>query len=156
MITDQILKGHELFATMTVDEIHELSKFTSEKEFKAGETIFEYMQVCAHFYMLNEGVVYLQLPAQPSEFSFAISKIAKGELFGLSPLLNATRYTATAKCYEATKVLSIEAKPFRELLQSNCPVGLTIINQVASIYYARYLNILKKLQDIVSQVSMVR
>lgn len=156
MIIDQVLKGHELFATLGVDEIHKLSKFASERNFKAGDTIFEYKQVCNHFYMLNKGLVYLLLPASPKEFSFAISKMEIGELFGLSPLLNATRYTASAKCYEATKVLSIEAKPFRELLQQNSLVGLDIFNQLARIYYARYLNLLKKLQDIVSQVSMVR
>ena len=156
MIIDQVLKGHELFATLNVDEIHKLSKFASERKFKAGETIFEYRQVCNHFFMLNTGVVYLQLPAKPKEFSFAISKLEKGELFGLSPLLNATRYTASAKCYEASKVLSIEAKPFRELLRQNSLAGLDIFNQLASIYYARYLNLLKKLQDIVSQVSVVR
>ncbi len=156
MIIDQVLKGHDLFATLTVDEIHKLSSFASEKEFRAGETIFEYNQYCSHLYMLNEGSVYLQLPANPTEFSFAISKIEKGELFGLSPLLEATRYTATAKCYEATKVLSIEAQPFRELLKLNSLVGLDIINRIARIYYVRYLNLLKRLQDIVSQVSMVR
>jgi len=139
-----------------VDEIHQLSNFASEKEYEPGETIFEYNQAAYHFYMLNDGLVYLLLPANPIEFSFAISKMETGELFGLSPLLNATRYTATAKCYEPTKVLAIEAKPFRELLRANCTAGLDIINRVACIYYARYLNTLKKLQNVVSQVSLVR
>ena len=156
MIIDQVLKGHELFAALTPDEIHELSKFSSEKEFMAGESIFEYNQYCSHFYMLREGLVYLQLPANPKEFSFAISKIETGELFGLSPILEGKRYTATAKCFEATNVLSIEAQPFRELLKTNALVGLSTINSIARIYYVRYLNLLKRLQDIVSQVSMVR
>ncbi|NQU04760.1 MAG: cyclic nucleotide-binding domain-containing protein [Calditrichaeota bacterium] len=154
MIIDQVLRGHELFATLTVDEIHKLSKFSSEKKFKSGELIFQYKHACHHLFMLTEGEVYLQLPARPKEFSFAVSRIEKGELFGLSPLLKGERYTATAKCYEDSKVLSIEAEPFRELLKSNSPVGLEFINQLARIYYARYLNTLKKLQDIVSQVSM--
>lgn len=156
MIIDKILKGHELFASLTVNDVHRLSNFASEKEYKAGETIFEYNQASSHFFMLKEGTVYLLLPANPPEFSFAISRIEKGELFGLSPLLNATRYTSTAKCFEATKVLSIEAKPFRELLQSNCPAGLDIINRVAHIYFTRYLNVLKRLQDVISQISLVR
>lgn len=156
MITDRILKGHELFASLTVNEVHRLSAFASEKEYQAGETIFDYNQPCSHFFMLKEGAVYLLLPANPPEFSFAISKVEKGELFGLSPLLNTPRYTSTAKCYQPTKVLSIEAKPFRELLQANSTAGLDIINRVALIYYSRYLNVLKKLQDVVSQVSLVR
>ena len=155
MLVEKILKGHELFATLTVKEIHMLSDFTSEKEYRVGETIFDYNKPCSHFYMLKEGTVYLLLPANPPEFSFAIAKIEKGELFGLSPLLKADRYTSTAKCYEPTKVLQIEAKPFLEILHANSMAGLDVINRVAVTYYARYLNVLKKLQDVVSQVSMV-
>lgn len=156
MIEDKIIKGHDLFSTLTVDEIHRMSRFASEREFKEGEMIFELNQPCGHLYMLKQGTVFLLLPANPKEFSFAISNIEKGELFGLSPLLGASRYTASAKCYESTKVLSIEAKPFREMLLNNYHAGFDIINKVAAIYYARYLNTLKKLQDVVSQVSLVR
>lgn len=156
MIVDKVLRGHELFSALTVNEIHQLSNFATEKEYKAGECIFEYNKATSHFYMLKEGDVYLLLPANPPEFSFAISKIDKGELFGLSSLLNSPRYTSTAKCYSAVKVLSIEAKHFRQILNANCPAGLDIINRVAGIYYVRYLNVLKKLQDVVSQVSLVR
>lgn len=156
MIEDNVLKGHELFATLTVDEIHKLSTFSSEKEYQAGETVFEYSKACTHFYMLKEGEVFLLLPANPPEFSFAISRIKKGELFGLSSLLKEARFTATAKCYSATKVLSIEAKPFIELLRSNEHANTEVSTRVAKTYYARYLKVLKKLQDVVSQVSMVK
>jgi len=155
MSIDMMLKGHELFASLNVDEINQLSNFSSMKEFKADETIFEYNQPNTHFYMLMEGLVYLQLPVNPQELRFAISKVEKGELFGISSLLKSPRYTSTAQCYEDTKVLSIEAKPFRELLQLNCPAGLDIINQVAHIYFTRYLDVIKKLQDVVGQITLI-
>lgn len=156
MSIDRMLKGHELFGLLSVEEVNKISTFSSVKEYRAGETIFEYNQVSSHLYMLMEGSVYLQLPANPPEFSFAISKIEKGELFGLSPLLDSPRYTSTARCSEPTKVLSIEAKPFRELLEMNCPAGLDIINRVARIYFTRYLDVLQRLQDVVSQISLIR
>jgi len=155
MSIDIILKGHELFASLNVDEINQLSTFSSVKEFKAEETIFEHNQPSSHFYMLMEGSVYLHLPINPKDFRFAISKIEKGELFGISSLLKSQRYTSTAYCYEDTKSLSIEAKPFRDLLQLNCPTGLDIINQVAHIYFTRYLDIVKRLQDVMSQITII-
>lgn len=106
--------------------------------------------------MLMEGSVYLRLPANPPEFSFVISKIEKGEIFGLSRLLDSPRYTTTAQCVEAAEILSIEAQPFRELLKQNCPVGLHIINQVAHIYFSRYIDVLKNLQAVVSQIPLIR
>jgi len=154
MSIDMMLKGHELFASLNVDEINQLSTFSSVKEFKANEIIFEYNQASTHFYMMMEGLVYLQLPVNPRDFRFAISKVEKGELFGISSLLKSLRYTSTAQCYEDTKVLSIEAKPFRRLLQLNCPAGLNIINQVAHIYFTRYLDLVRRLQDVVGQITL--
>jgi signal-transduction protein with cAMP-binding, CBS, and nucleotidyltransferase domain len=155
MSIDTMLKGHALFASLNVDEMNQLSTFSSVKEFKADEIIFECNQVSSHFYMLMEGLVYLQLPVNPQDFRFAISKVEKGELFGISSLLKSRHYTSTAQCHENAKVLSIEAKPFRELLQLNCQVGLDIINQVAQIYFTRYLDVIKRLQDVVSQITLI-
>ena len=106
--------------------------------------------------MLMNGSVDLRLPAQSHDFNLVVSRIEKGELFGLSPLLDSDRYTATAHCKEACELLSIEAKPFRELLKRNSLVGFNIMNQVAHIYFYRYINVLKNLQGVVGQISMIR
>jgi len=153
---DNILKGHDLFRSFTVDEAHKISDFSSMKEFKPNEFIFKYNGEGSHVYMLMEGMVYLRLPANPPDFSFIISKIEKGELFGLSPLLDSPRYTATAQCIEHTQVLAIEAAPFREILKSDCPVGFDIINSVAHIYFTRYIEVLKSIQGVLGQISLIR
>ena len=155
MSINLMLKGHELFASLNVDEMNQLSTFSSMKEYRKDETIFKHNQVSTHFYMLMEGLVYLQLPANPPEISFTISKVETGELFGISPLLKSERYTSSAKCYKDTKVLSVEAKPFRELLHLNGQAGLDIINQVANIYFKRYLELMRRLQDMVSQIALI-
>ena len=155
MSIDTILRGHELFASLNVDEMNELSTFSSVKDYLTDEKIFDYDSPSTHFYMLMEGLVYLQLPVDPDDSRFAISKIEKGELFGISSLLKSERYTSTALCHEDTKVLSIEAKPFRDLLQLNCPAGLDIMSKVAYIYFTRYLEVIKKLQDVVSQITVL-
>jgi CRP-like cAMP-binding protein len=154
MSINMMLKGHELFASLNVDEINQLSTFSSKKEYKANETIFKYDQLSTHFYMLMEGLVYLQLPANPPEFNLTISKVETGELFGISPLLKSDRYTSTARCHKDTSVLSVEAKPFRDLLLLNSQAGLDIINKVANIYFSRYLNLVKRLQDTVNQITL--
>jgi signal-transduction protein with cAMP-binding, CBS, and nucleotidyltransferase domain len=151
---DMILKGHDMFASLNVDEINALSTFSSVKEFKNREVIFKYKQASSHFYILMEGVVYLQLPAEQAEFNMPVSKVEKGELFGLSPLLKSPRYTLTAQCFKATKALSVEAKPFREMLRSNSHAGMDILNRVAHIYFTRYLDLIKRLHSVVGQVTL--
>lgn len=151
-----ILKGHDLFRSLGLDQAKEVSAISSVKKFEAGEMVFAYNSPASHVYMLMEGSVNLQLPAEPRDFSLIISKMEKGELFGLSPLLDSPRYTASAQCVEATELLSIEAKPFREILRRNALVGFGIMNQVAHIYFTRYIEVLRSLQGVVSQVSLIR
>ncbi len=154
MSNDTIVRGHELFASLNPDEINSLSSFSSVKQLAGGETIFEFNQAASRFYMMMEGQIYLELPASAPEFSVPISRVERGELFGISPLLDSPRYTSAARCYEKTKVMAIEAAPFRELLRTNCPAGLDIINKVARIYFARYIDVIRRLQDALGPVSL--
>ena len=149
MSDDMVLKGHDVFASLTVDEIHDLSAFSSVKEFRELDVIFENNQEASHFYILMDGSVYLQLPGNLPEFSIPISKVEKGELFGISPLLRSPRYTSTAQCYKDTRVLAVEAKPFLELLHQNRLAGVDIITRIANIYFTRYLDLIKRFQNVV-------
>ena len=156
MTADRTLMGHDLFQSLSVDDAHQISTFSSVKKYKADELVFKYGEAAAHVYMLMEGSVNLRLPANPADFSFVISKIEKGELFGLSPLLDSDRFTSTAQCVGPTELLSIEAQPFREMLIRNEVAGFNIINKVAHIYFTRYIEVLKNLQGVVGQISLIR
>ncbi|MCP4582662.1 MAG: cyclic nucleotide-binding domain-containing protein [candidate division Zixibacteria bacterium] len=154
MSIDKVFKGHELFRSLSIDEINKLSNFSSLKKYDVDESIFKINGAGTHLYMLMKGVVYLRLPANPPEYGFIIAKIEKGEIFGLSPLLNSPRYTSSAQCVEPVEVLAIEAKPFSELLLGNHDVSINVMRQVAQIYFSRYIDLLKNIQGVISQVSL--
>ncbi|MBU0982776.1 MAG: cyclic nucleotide-binding domain-containing protein [candidate division Zixibacteria bacterium] len=156
MSKNDTLKGHEIFKSLNVEETHKLSTFSSVKKFNTGENVFECGRPCTHVFMLMSGSVNLRLPGSPAEFSIVVSKVNKGELFGLSPLLDSKRYTTTAQCESDAEVLAIEAKPFRELLKGNCPVAMDVLNRTARIYFARYLDVLGNLQAVVNQIPLMR
>ena len=155
MNIDKMLRGHDLFRSLNVDETAKLSGFSATKKFKANEVIFKYNAASTHVYMLMEGSISLRLPASPPDVSFVISNLEKGELFGLSPLLGTKRYTSTAQCNSAAEVLAIEAKPLHNLLKENAPVGFDIMSQVVRIYFARYIDVLMHFQGIVSQIPLI-
>ena len=152
----RVLRGHDLFQALNVDQINAIAKFSSVKRLKAGAGVFRYNDLGGHVYMLLAGAVDLRLPASPQEISLGVSKIERGELFGLSPLLDSPRYTATAQCSEDSEILAIEAKPFRNALKDNCLIGFEVMNRVAHIYFTRYIDVLKSLQGIVGQISLIR
>jgi CRP-like cAMP-binding protein len=156
MSNDTILKGHDLFRSLGLEKAFEIKSFSAVKEYREGEVIFNLNETAGHVFMLLEGSVDLRLPSKRQDYSLVVSKIEKGELFGLSPLLGSARYTATAQCGGATKLLAIEAAPFRKQLSENCVIGFSIMSQVARIYFDRYIHVLANLQDIAAQISLIR
>jgi CRP-like cAMP-binding protein len=129
---------------------------SSTETYEAGETIIKVGGAPTHVFLLLEGAVNLRLPAHPAEFGIVVSQIEKGELFGISPLLGSSRYTAAAQCAGASTVLAIEAKPLRALLKANPVVGFHIMTQVAQVYFSRYMSVLKILQGVVGQIALIR
>jgi CRP-like cAMP-binding protein len=152
MSVANILQGHELLKNLTMEEVERINKFSERKQFKKNEAIFHHEADAAQSYILLQGRVLLQLPAQPDEFGIVIARIEEGELFGLSPLLGSQKYTAEALCTEDTEVLAIDAAQLRGLLQADCLAGFYIMNEVAQTYFNRYVELLGRLQGIVTQI----
>lgn len=150
-----ILRGHDLFAALGVEDVDRISSFSRVEPFDADQTIFEHRAPGSHVYLLLEGHVYLRIGADPGELGIIASKVEKGEIFGLSPMLGAERYTASAHCRTTSSALAIEARPFRDLLRSDCSAGFQVMNHVAHVYFERYMNVLTNLQAIVNQLPLI-
>ena len=156
MSVERILKGHDLFGLLSVEEMNLVSGFSTEKKFGAGESVYSCNGRANHVYMMMEGTVHLRLPSEDPQVSFLVSQLERGELFGLAPMLEAERYTTTAHCATDVRVLSIEAEPFLKLLERDYTAGYQIMRRAARIYYTRYIEILKTLQGVLKQIPLVR
>ncbi len=150
-----ILGSHDLFKALSMDEINHLVETASVKSYKATETIFKFEQTGAHLFLLVEGSVSLRLPSPVGEPTLVISKVGKGEVFGLSPLLGSTQYTAEGYCESDAEVVAMEARPFNSFLLQNSRTGVLFMSEVANIYFTRYIEVLKNLQGIVHQIPLL-
>jgi len=155
MDVGNVLKGQNLFRLLTGDEVSQISEFSSEKRFRKNEIIYHHNKAISHVFLDLEGAVELRLPAKLPEYSFVVAKVRRGELFGVSSLLGAERYTATAVAVQETYVMAMEAKPLRKLLQQNTAAGFHIINKVAQVYFGRYMRVMQNLQDVINQIPLV-
>jgi len=149
-----ILKGHALFSHFSIDEINQISGFSVKKRFRKHDPVFAYGEKANSAFMLLQGSVLLQLPAKPEEYRIVISKVAAGDLFGLSSLLGGDHYILEAQCADIADILVIDAKKLRGLLEANSTAGLIIMNEVASTYFNRYIEILNRFQGIVNQIPL--
>ena len=150
-----ILKAHSLFSNFSIEEVNQISGFSEKKRYRKHELVFEYGEKASHLFVLLQGSVFLHLPAKPEEFRIIISKVAAGDLFGLSSLLGSEHYILEAQCAELADILVIDAKKFRNLLETDSAAGFIIMNEVASTYFNRYIEVLTRFQGIVTQIPLV-
>jgi CRP-like cAMP-binding protein len=155
MSVTTILKGHEFFSHLRVEDVDKISRFAESKVSEPGDFIFKHGEKAEKVFLLLEGSVHLGLPAKPEEFLVLVSKVEKGDLFGLSSLLGSDRHILAAQCLEKSEVLVIDAKKLRNLLESDCIIGFFIMSEVARAHYDRYIALLNRLQSIVLQIPLI-
>jgi len=149
-----ILKGHALFSNFSIEEVNQISGFSEKKRYRKHEVVFSYGEKADYVFILLEGSVLLHLPAKPEEFRIVISKVTAGDLFGLSSLLGSEHYILEAQCADLADILVIDARN-SEPLGERSTAGFIIMNEVASTYFNRYIEILKRFQGIVTQIPLI-
>jgi len=155
MSVTKMLKGHELFQSLSFEDVDKISNFSGVKDLRKDEAVFTSDGLGSHFFVLLEGSVNLRLPADAHEASLVVGRMEKGDIFGLAPLLGAGRHTTTAQCAEPCKVLSIEAAPLRALLERNSLVGLHIMEVAGQAYFTRYVETLKRVQKVINEIAVI-
>ncbi len=149
-----MIKGHQLFRSLSFEEIEEISAFSGPKRYEAEEAVFERGRTGGHFFIVLDGCVNLMLPAKGNEHSMVIAHLEKDEIFGLSPLLGGGKYTTLALCTEPTTVLAIEVAPFRAIIEENSRVGLNIMNEIARAYFTRYVDTLEHFRTVMAELTL--
>ncbi|MFH0899116.1 MAG: cyclic nucleotide-binding domain-containing protein, partial [Pseudomonadota bacterium] len=142
------IKGHDLFAALSVDDVKRVSQFSATRTYEMGEWVFRHDAPASHVFILLKGSVQLKLHAGTNDVGMAIARIEPGYLLGLSALFGDTRYTSGAQTLERCEVLAMEGKLLRGLLQESPQVGYSIMNAVAKGFCDRYLEVLRRLQGI--------
>jgi len=143
-------KGHELFRSLSMEAVHKINQLAKLKEFKSGDIIFQPNQEAGNLYILLEGLVALRFPATEEAFSFSAIRIEKNDLFGAGALLGSPRYITQAYCVKDSKVLSIEAKKFRQILEEDRIASFDVMARIAQVYFERYIYLMKRIQSIFS------
>jgi CBS domain-containing protein len=147
-----MMKGHELFQSLSFEEIEKVSTFSVSNNLERGDEVFRSGILGSHFFVLLEGEIHLRLPAKAHETSLVVGRIDSGGIFGLSPLLGSPRFTTTAVCHTKCTVFAVEVVPFRALLEDNSQVGLRVMSVAANAYFTRYVETLKRIQNVVNDI----
>ena len=155
MTSDRMIKAHDLFQSLTPDELDRVNDFTTIRRCQPDDVVFRAGDPAKHLFIVAEGLVHLLLPSTESEVGLVVARTEQGDLFGISPLLGSASYTLTAQCSRQTEILAVEVKPLQEVLLANPLVGFDVMQSVSRAYFNRYVEVTKRLQRIVAQLPLI-
>ena len=145
------IKSQEVFSFLRPDQVNTISDAAQRMTVKAGDFVYKKGDKAEDFFVVLDGEVSLRLPSQGG-LSLVIDQVGKGDFFG-GPLGHKRRaYALSAQCTKKAKILKIDVGVMKKLMEKDERMGLHLQRHVASAYFNRYVDTMKKLQAIVMNI----
>jgi CRP-like cAMP-binding protein len=139
--------SHEIFQHLRPEQIKKISGAAEVVDHQAGDTIYFKGAKATHFFVVLSGQVSLRMPGKAG-VSIQIDEALPGDMFGSCVCFGLVNYALTAQCTLDSQLLKIEAAVLKELMDEDLMMGYVIQTQISAIYFARYVETMKKLQAI--------
>jgi CRP-like cAMP-binding protein len=147
------LESHAVFRLLRPEQLRALSDAAEDVVFQTGSTIFSQGDRAEFFFVVLEGKVALRMRQAPG-VSVEIDEVDPGEIFGSCVCMQLDSYSLTAQCTEESKLLMVKSATLKRLLDGDPVLGYTVQSLVSRVYFKRYLETMKKLQSVVSAISL--
>lgn len=128
----ELLKGVELFAGLTQEQLERLARISRLVEVRDGETIFSQGEAGHTLYIIREGQVEVILEDPQAGGQTAVY-LGRGQIFGEMALIDYGERSATIRCASRKAVLVvIEREAFERLCAENTAIGYVVMRNMAS------------------------
>lgn len=133
----EFLAGVMLFENFTISEIREVVGLCRITTRQKGSAIFAKGDPAEAMFVVLAGDVEVLLPELPVEDATVVL-LQPGGVFGESTFFSETSHSMSASCAtECVTLLTLDRAAFEELFQSNSPIALKLVHNVARILAAR-------------------
>ena len=137
----EVLRKVELFEGATDDLLNKVAEIAEEKPFVLGEMIFGEGEKAEWVYVLLEGKVRISIDLTSKPTYITVAMIDEPQwAFGWSGIVAPYRYTATATCEVATRVLAIPGIKFEEILDQEAECGCRVMKKLTELISSRLRN----------------
>lgn len=148
-IVVEIMPPHgEIMKGLSEQQRQKVRKLGRIEEYKPNAIVCNGGTASQKLYLVEEGLVSVQSELG-NGLRAPISLVFQGEAFGWSALVPPYRLTATVVAVSKSRVLSIERDPLLALMRSSPSLGLTIMENVATIMASRLRNLELELVGVV-------
>jgi CRP-like cAMP-binding protein len=138
------IKQSELLMGTSMDFIKKFMDLSQMVSHVKGDILFREKDPALYFYVLLNGRVRLGVGVG-DQMVYDIKQ--NGEAFGWSSLIGRDRYSASAECIEATKLLKTDSQKLIKVLENDPANGIVFFKQLAATLGNRLLEIYKTISD---------
>lgn len=124
-IDPESLRSSEVFSALSTEQLQKLVEAAEVTGRAPGETLTEEGAIGYRFYLLLEGSAVVERAGE------VVAKLGPGDFVGEIALLGGGRSTATVRCQEATRCLTIRREDFWAVLEAEPAIALRILEVVA-------------------------
>jgi CRP/FNR family transcriptional regulator, cyclic AMP receptor protein len=118
MIDIELLRGTELFATLSDGDLERVMASASSRELRRGDVIFQEADEPDHLYVVEDGRIAIASKSiDGRESVFALME--RGELFGEMGLLDGLGRSAEARALEPSQITEIPYAPVRTIFEES-------------------------------------
>ncbi|UCG87133.1 MAG: cyclic nucleotide-binding domain-containing protein [Gemmatimonadota bacterium] len=147
----ETLIAQEVFASLRPDQVDALSEAAERVRCAPGDVIYTKGAPAHHFFVVLEGEVTLRLPGRGG-VGIVIDQLGKGAMFGSCVCFNRDSYALTAQSTSDSLLLKVKSAALKELMDRDLVMGYALQTRISEIYFARYIETMKKLQAIVMNI----
>ncbi len=129
MIDPRLLRDQPFFTDLTDDELIVISKITSRKDFKLGDTVFKESEDGQSVYVLKSGEVKACKIAPDGEL-FTLTIMKDGDIFGEMSFLDGRPRSATIVAMSDLVTYVIERSDFETIVDENPRIIYKIMRNI--------------------------
>lgn len=125
-----LLKGVDLFSTLTDAQIGYIAGMTQEQRYVRGETILAEAESSETFFLIAQGSVRVMKIGEDGREAI-LATLAEGDFFGEMALLDGEPRSATVRSVGKTRLLLLHREDFLACLKKHPDLGLALLSEMS-------------------------
>jgi CRP-like cAMP-binding protein len=136
MVDAEILKKLDIFEGLTAPELKAVTQISEVAEYPKGAMVFKENEEAGKLYVLLEGRIAIQFEVG-RHLEAVVHTVTPGQAFGWSALVQPYQFTASARCMDDSRVVTVDREGLRNLLELDCRIGFIIMEKLAELVSGR-------------------
>src|SRR3990172_6905625 len=136
MVDADVLKKLDIFEGLTAPELKAVTEISEAARFPKGAMVFRENEEAKKLYVLLEGKVAIQFEVG-RHLEAVVHTVMPGQAFGWSALVQPYQFTASARCTEDSRLVTVDREGIRKLLELDCHIGFIVMEKLAGLVSGR-------------------